>query len=257
MSNQAYLTISVDDGHPTDVHSAELLQEFGLKATFYIPARNAEREVMSVARIQEIARYFEVGSHTFNHKPLRNLPDEEARAEINNGKRWLEDVAGAAVAAFCYPRGKFHSGSIKLVREAGFLGARTCRLNLHSFPKNPFLWGVSTHAYSHSAAIQIRHALLESNFEGLCNFVFTHKLAQHWPEHFEHAVDSVEKHGGVAHLYFHSWEIEEQGQWNDLKQILKHISQRKNLVRLTNGDLFKLWHPRGEKKGDLLCSGPE
>jgi len=244
MSNQAYLTISVDDGHPTDLQSAELLQRVGLKATFYIPARNPERELMSLQGIQEVAKHFEVGSHTFNHRPLRNLSDEEARTEINDGKKWLEDLTGGKVAAFCYPRGKFHSGSVKLVGEAGFVGARTCMLNVNSFPQNPFLWGVSTHGYSHPAAIQIRHALLEKNFKGILNFVFTHKLAYDWSEHFRHAVDFVEKHGGVAHLYFHSWEIEEQGQWNNLRQLLENISHRKGLLRLTNGDLFKLWHCR-------------
>lgn len=249
MSNQAYLTLSVDDGHPTDMRSAELLEKFGLKATFYVPARNPEREVMSLQGIQDVAKHFEVGSHTFNHKPLSGLSDEEARAEINDGKKWLEDVAGDEVVAFCYPRGKFRAGSVKLVREAGFLGARTCMLNVNSFPKNPFLWGVSTHGYSHPAAIQIRHALLEKNFEGLRNFIFTHKLAQLWSEHFRLAVNAVEKHGGVAHLYFHSWEMEEQGQWNDLTRLFEHISQRKGLVRLTNGDLFKLWYAGTQKDG--------
>ena len=47
MKDTGYLTISVDDGHPTDFKSAELLARYGLKATFYIPARNPEREVMT------------------------------------------------------------------------------------------------------------------------------------------------------------------------------------------------------------------
>jgi len=248
MSNKAYVTISVDDGHPADLQSAELLDEVGLKATFYIPARNPERELMSLQAIQEVAKQFELGSHTFNHRPLRELSDRHARTEINDGKKWLEDLTGDTVSAFCYPSGKFNSRTVRLVQEAGFVGARTCMLNVNTFPKNPFLWGVSTQGYSHSAATQIRHALLEKNFTGIVNFVFTHKLAQHWSEHFKHAVDFVEKHGGVAHLYFHSWEIEELGQWSELKQVLASIAQRKSLVRLTNGDLFKLWHCRPDKR---------
>ena len=141
MNKSAYLTISVDDGHPTDIQSAELLQKFGLKATFYIPARNPERELMSEALIRQLAGTFEVGSHTFNHKPLKDLADAEARIEITDGKKWLEDLTGAEVVSFCYPRGKFHSRTVKLVKEAGFLGARTCMFNLSSFPKNPFLMG--------------------------------------------------------------------------------------------------------------------
>jgi peptidoglycan/xylan/chitin deacetylase (PgdA/CDA1 family) len=242
MKNQSYLTISIDDGHLTDLRAAELLQKLGLKATFYIPARNQERELMSTAQIRQIAANFEVGSHSLNHRPLTSLPKQEAELEINSGKKWLEDLIGQEVIAFCYPQGKFHSGTIELVKQAGFLGARTCMFNLSSFPINPFLWGVSTHAYSHSIAIQIRHALLEKNFQGISNFVFIHKLAQDWPKHFSYAVDFVEKYGGVAHLYFHSWEIEELNQWNKLENVLGSISKRHKLMRVTNGKLFQLWH---------------
>jgi peptidoglycan/xylan/chitin deacetylase (PgdA/CDA1 family) len=244
MNRPAYLTISVDDGHPTDLKSAELLQKLGLKATFYIPARNPERQLMSEPMIRELAGIFELGSHTYNHKPLSDLHDWAARAEITEGKKWLEDITGSEVVSFCYPRGKFHGGTVKLVSEAGFLGARTCLFNLHGFPQNPFLWGVSTHAYSHSIITQIRHALLERNCRGVSNFAIVHKFARDWASHFYRAVDFVEQHGGVAHLYFHSWEIDELKQWSKLENLLESISQRKTLVRVTNGDLFARWAVR-------------
>jgi peptidoglycan/xylan/chitin deacetylase (PgdA/CDA1 family) len=238
MKKIGYLTISVDDGHPSDLKSAELLAQYALKATFYIPARNPERHVMTGNQINEIARTFEIGSHTFNHRPLKHASREEARAEIENGKKWLEDVTGKEAITFCYPQGKFNPVTVKLVREAGFLGARTCMFNLCGYPGNPFLWGVSTHAYSHSIPTQIRHALLERNFRGMSNFALVHRFEQDWAKHFLRAVEFVEQNGGVAHLYFHSWEIDEQGQWSKLENVLKNISQGKTLVRVTNGDLF-------------------
>jgi peptidoglycan/xylan/chitin deacetylase (PgdA/CDA1 family) len=243
MDNPGYLTISIDDGHPTDLRSAELLARYSLKATFYIPARNPERDVMTESQVKEIARTFEVGSHTFNHRPLKCAPREEARTEIENGKKWLEDVTGKEAVAFCYPQGKFNPVTVKLVRQAGFLGGRTCMFNLNGIPENPFVWGVSTHAYSHSIVTQIRHALLEQNFLGLLNFATIHKFAQDWAEHFSHALDFVERYGGVAHLYFHSWEIEEKDHWNKLENLLNNISRRKTFIRVTNGDLFAQWQP--------------
>ena len=248
MSDSAYLTISVDDGHPTDLKAAELLNKYGFKATFYIPARNTEREVMTGDQIREIAATFEVGSHTLNHRPLKHLGREEARAEIKNGKTWLEDLIGQEAVSFCYPQGKFRAGTVELVRQAGFLGARTCMFNLKEYPENPFLWGVSTHAYSHSIVTQIRHALLERNFRGVSNFAVVHKFEQDWARHFSRAVDFVEQHGGVAHLYFHSWEIEEQNQWSKLETLLEGVSRRKTLVRITNGDLFARWHAESDSR---------
>jgi len=249
VKHTGYLTISVDDGHPTDLKSTELLNRYGVKATFYIPTRNSEREVMNEGQIREVARIFDVGSHTLNHRPLKHVSHEEARAEIENGKKWLEDVTGKESVAFCYPKGKFNPVTLKLVREAGFLGARTCMFNLCGYPDNPFLWGVSTHAYSHSIMTQIRHALLERNFRGVLNFAVIHKFAQDWTKHFSHAMEFVEQNGGVAHLYFHSWEIEEQGQWSKLEDLLKNISERRALVRVTNGDLFARYYANSD--GDM------
>jgi peptidoglycan-N-acetylglucosamine deacetylase len=240
---ERYVTISVDDGHPTDLKTARLLHKYGLQATFYIPACNPERAVMSADQIAELGAQFEIGGHTFHHTPLKTLRQEKAWAEINDGKRWLEDVLGQPVVSFCYPRGKFNATTIALVREAGFLGARTCLFNLNGFPRDPFCWGVSTHACDHSRSIQVRHAFLEGNFSGVWNFLRHYKAATNWQVHFRHALDYVGKYGGIAHLYLHSWEIEEGGQWQSLESTFDLIAQYK-LCAVTNGTLFRQWSVR-------------
>lgn len=239
-----YVTISIDDGHPTDVKTAELLEKYGLAATFYLPSNNAERPVMRSSDIREIARRFEVGGHTLNHTPLRFLRPEKAWAEIRDGKSWLEHEVGRPVVSFCYPRGKFNGKLAAMVKQAGFLGARTCLQNVTSFPKNPFCWGVSTHAGDHSVYIQIRHALLEGNLAGARNYFRTYDCATEWDTHFMYALDDVEVHGGIAHLYLHSWEIDESQHWVKLEHVFESISARTTLTRITNGALFSLWEAR-------------
>ena len=243
------VTISIDDGHVTDLRTAELLSKHGLQATFYIPARNPERPVMPTAQMRELAGSFEIGAHTLNHVPLKALPEAEAWEEIAGSKKWLEDNIGKPAVSFCYPMGKFNASTPGLVRKAGFQGARTCSFNLHDFPKNPYLWGVSTHAYSHSKLIQLRHAALEGNFLGMLNFVRTYNSTTDWQEQFLHGLDHVEKSGGVAHLYLHSWEIDELGQWDRLEAVFSAISRRK-LTKLTNGALFQLWKSRHNHNGN-------
>jgi peptidoglycan/xylan/chitin deacetylase (PgdA/CDA1 family) len=228
-----YVTISIDDGHPTDVKTAELLEKYGLAATFYIPSKNAERPVMRSFDIREIARRFEVGGHTLNHTPLRFLRPERAWDEIRDGKSWLEHEVGRPVVSFCYPRGKFNGRLAAMVQQAGFLGARTCLLNVTSFPKNPFYWGASTHAGNHS--------VLEGNLAGVRNYFRTYDCATEWDTHFMHALDDVEVHGGIAHLYMHSWEIDESQHWAKLERVFESISARTSLTKITNGALFSLW----------------
>lgn len=243
---ERYVTISVDDGHPTDLRTADLLDKYGLAATFYIAGRNPERPVMAAAQIREISQRFEVGGHTMNHVPLRFLPREKAWLEINEGKTWLENVLGQRVISFCYPRGKFNARTAALVKQAGFVGARTCLLNLSEFPRDPFFWGVTTHAGPHSKLIQVRHALLDQNFIGAWNFFRTYKGSTGWQPHFLYALDHVEAHGGIAHLYLHSWEIADAGDWGRLESVFKSTCKRDSLTRVTNGTLFEIWKARHE-----------
>jgi peptidoglycan-N-acetylglucosamine deacetylase len=241
---ERFVTISIDDGHETDFKTAELLDKYGLQATFYIPARNPERPVIKGNQIRELATKFEIGAHTMNHVPLKSLPDPQAWAEIAESKRWLEDTTGKAAFSFCYPRGKFNGSTPGLVEQAGFHGGRTCLYNLNGFPRNPFLWGVSTHAYSHSRAIQVRHATLECNFAGMLNFVRTHKAASDWQHHFSYGLEHVAQRGGIAHLYMHSWEIDELGQWDRVEQTFAEIARQDDFKKVTNGFLFELWRTR-------------
>lgn len=243
VANERYVTISVDDGSTGDMKTAELLHKYGLQATFYMPGRNPERPVMPVHQIRELAQQFEVGSHTLNHCPLKFLSDEKASREITEGKQALEQILGEPVISFCYPRGKFNGTTPVLVKNAGFLGARTSLMNLHEFPENPFLWGVSTLAYPLSKFIHVRHALLESNFVGIRNFFRDYKGATDWQQHFSCALDRVLQHGGIAHLMMHSWEMESLGDWNRLEAVFAAISGS-GFVSVTNGHLYRVWSSR-------------
>jgi peptidoglycan/xylan/chitin deacetylase (PgdA/CDA1 family) len=240
VNSERYITISVDDGSAQDLRAADLLDQYGLQATFYSPAVNPERPVMPVGQIRELSGRFEIGSHTYNHQALGSLPDEQAWTEIRDGKKWLEDLLGETAASFCYPRGKFNRRTPALVKRAGFIGGRTCHFNVHAFPHDPFLWGVSTHACDHSQLNQVRHAALERNWMGIQNFFSVYKAATNWQTHFFHGLRHVEQHGGIAHLYFHGWEIDELGQWEQLSSVLKSVAQS-GLTSITNGALFSLW----------------
>ena len=233
-----YITISVDDGHETDLRTADLLDEVGLRATFYIPATNPERPVMSNEEIRRIAARFEVGGHTFHHLPLTGFGPEESRREIVDGKAWLEDIAEGPIRSFCYPQGKFNAALARQVQDAGFACGRTCFLNLTAPPAHPYTWGVSTQAFSHSRQIQVRHAVVERNWTGLANYARIFRGTVDWEDHFLAAVKHVEGHGGIAHLFLHSWEIDQHDGWDKLRRLLVGVRDNSSLVSVTNGELF-------------------
>lgn len=69
----------------------------------------------------------EIGGHTVSHAILALLDDQQARAEIVDGKRRLEEITGAPVRVFAYPNGKpgrdYGPRDVGLVKEAGFAAA--------------------------------------------------------------------------------------------------------------------------------------
>jgi peptidoglycan/xylan/chitin deacetylase (PgdA/CDA1 family) len=169
---------------------------------------------------------------------LPALDDDRARLEIEDGKAWLEDAASMRVSSFCYPRGKFNRRIADLVSRAGFIGARTTMGNIVTSPANVFVCGATTQAFSHSQFIQARHAVLEGNWIGAVNYARIFRFATDWTDHFERGVSYVSEHGGIAHLWFHSWELDKYDQWARLEQLLLRLKARYQFRCVTNGYLF-------------------
>ena len=71
-----------------------------------------------------------IGAHTFSHRPLSHLPVEEARQEIQVGRRLLEQHTGSEALHFSYPyggAGQAGPREFALVRGEGFRTAVTTR----------------------------------------------------------------------------------------------------------------------------------
>jgi peptidoglycan/xylan/chitin deacetylase (PgdA/CDA1 family) len=251
---EKYVTLSVDDGHPTDLRTVDLLHKYGLTATFYVPATNHERVVLTPTQVRDIDRQFEVGSHTWSHIRLTLMSDEKARREVVDGKKFSEDTLGHEVVAFCYPGGKFTRRIETHVEEAGFLAGRTCRYFLNDYPKNPFSWDISTYANTYPAYVQVRHCLLEYNFAGAYKYLTTFRASVPWVTQFVCALDDVAQNGGMAHLYFHSWEIDQNGEWDKLESLFQTIAQYKQqhkVTPVTNSFLYRRWHEQRAASGAI------
>ena len=130
--------ITFDDGY-TNVHDNALpvLQALGFTATTYFVAGHPggynhwdiEKDIprsglMNEQQIQNWARAGqEIGSHTIDHVHLTQLPENEARQQIEASKHGLETVFGVPVTAFCYPYGDESAAIREMTRQAGYTNA--------------------------------------------------------------------------------------------------------------------------------------
>jgi len=66
------------------------------------------------------------GAHTVNHPSLTNMPFQQAKWEITQSKKDIEERLGKQVTAFSYPHGTFSPEIVKLAQESGC----TCAVSL-------------------------------------------------------------------------------------------------------------------------------
>jgi peptidoglycan/xylan/chitin deacetylase (PgdA/CDA1 family) len=254
-SSRPVVTTSWDDGHPLDLRVAAVLARYGLRGTFYVPLLPVAARVLGRTEMRELLDMgMEIGSHTVTHAVLTELPDAEADRELSNSRRMLEDSLGVEVSSFCYPKGRF---STRITRRARLAGYRLCRTTVDfrtGVHFDPVRMPVSLQLFPHGASAYYRHALRHRNWRGLWNWRGRFGGATELEGLASRMLDRIREHGGVFHLWGHSWEIEERGLWPLLDRVAAMLAGLTEAVRLTNRELSGIGIPAGSNR-DIL--GPE
>jgi hypothetical protein len=240
MSALPRFSMSVDDGHPLDLRMADLLQSHDIKATFYLPITNQEgTPVLSSANMRELARSFEVGSHTRSHRFLNTLHGAEAWREIIDGKQQLQDQLGEAVEGFCYPGGRYHHLHKLQVRYAGFRYARTTqnlRIDL-AFPL--FEMPTTAQFYPHARSVFLRNFISQRHWTKRRAALSVSLAKSDWLMRLHALLDLAIDQRGVFHLWCHSIDIEKYQLWGQLDTFLSRVaSQISTDQRVYNRDLI-------------------
>jgi peptidoglycan/xylan/chitin deacetylase (PgdA/CDA1 family) len=131
--------VTFDDCYHNNLAAAEVLAQHELPATFFVPASfvgtnhtfpwdRHQRPLSNLTwdDLRVMADMgFEIGSHTLTHPNLATLALAEARHEIANSRKVIEERLGRPVRWFAYPFGgpeHFREDFLPLVAEAGYVG---------------------------------------------------------------------------------------------------------------------------------------
>jgi peptidoglycan/xylan/chitin deacetylase (PgdA/CDA1 family) len=102
----------------------------------------------------------EIGSHGLRHVALAEIPLAQARTEIFDSKKTLEDLAGRAVRHFCYPYGSWNQNVRDLVEEAGYETATTVEPGTNAPGADPFTLRRHLAAHARPWRTALKHRLL-------------------------------------------------------------------------------------------------
>lgn len=147
------LVITFDDGYVNVLcHGVEPLAREGFKALLFLPADllgkcnqwdvplgEAPEPIMNPSQVREwLAAGHDIGSHTLTHPYLTQLSREQARREIADSRKKLEDLFGRKIRHFCYPYGDWNQAVSDWVQEAGYQTACTTLPGVNGPADSPF-----------------------------------------------------------------------------------------------------------------------
>jgi len=114
------LALTFDDGpHPEWTPATlEMLARAGVRATFFLIGREAEKHPEIVRRI--VAEGHAVGGHSFDHSVITQLTPAELVADLGRCRDAIAQACGTVTPLFRPPKGEVSFGAIRTVCRAGF-----------------------------------------------------------------------------------------------------------------------------------------
>jgi peptidoglycan/xylan/chitin deacetylase (PgdA/CDA1 family) len=111
------VALTFDDGPSPQrtPYVLEVLKEKGVTATFFLQGSHAEDHPDLVRRIRDDGHV--IGNHSYSHAYFPELTPDQAREEITETNRILEEILGTPPALFRYPHGESSPAADEVLRE--------------------------------------------------------------------------------------------------------------------------------------------
>ncbi len=119
-THERTVALSFDDGpHPHFTPAIlDLLERHDIPATFFLIGRHVLKYPLLAQRIA--ARQHEIGNHTFNHRILPLLRDEEVKSEIHQTEEAIRIHTGRQPRFIRPPMGLFTKRTVNMIEACGY-----------------------------------------------------------------------------------------------------------------------------------------
>lgn len=212
------LTLSYDDGVPQDKRLVEILDRHGIKCTFNINSgqygggRMTREEAVSLYRNSG----HEVAVHGYTHPFLEWLDDTEVLFEILEDRKAIEADYATFARGMAYPFGTYSPSVIEILKACGIVYARTVH---------------STHGFDFPENWLTLHPTCHHNDPELM------ELAQRFAEDAPYA-----GHPRMFYLWGHSYEFDDNSNWNLAEEFAAYIGNRDDIWYATNIEVYDYVH---------------
>ncbi len=179
--SRGMITFNFDDGLKSVYQNAMPIMEahnltsshYFITGNFTFPAYMSATEMQSLNQ-----KGNEIGSHSKSHPYLTNISDSTAKGEIEGSKSDLSTYGVTPNNFFVYPFGDFNSRTIELVKNAGYIGARTSNIGYNTKNSDKF-------------ALRSQHIESTTTFSQVKNYIDTAMREKTWLILEIHDVDNT------------------------------------------------------------------
>lgn len=221
------ITFSFDDGVTQDIRMIEILDKYGLKATFnlnsgkfgmnypYEPnGKVVDRRLVEPTQVKELYKNHEVAVHTVGHFNLTELPDSCVTWQVETDRRLLEELIGKEIRCMAYPCGGVNNDD----RVANVL-KRTSKIRFARTITSTYSFNLQENLLRFNPTIHFKDKKLVELAEKFLAL-----------EHDEPK---------VLYVWGHTYELDaEDGEWERFEKLCKIISGKNDIFYGTNGEVF-------------------
>lgn len=132
------VVVTFDDGHITYLQYAlPILERYQIPSVNFLIWNHLLSGIPAYISLEDAKRLSHhplvtLGSHTLSHPILVEIGIDQAKTEIVESKKKLENILNKDIHYFCYPTGAFNEEIIQLVQGAGYrLAFTTTRKHLN------------------------------------------------------------------------------------------------------------------------------
>lgn len=220
------LTLSYDDGVQQDKRLVDIINAHGLKCTFNINSgcyaeegteypegtihrRMTRRECLELYKNSG----HEVAVHSLTHPFLEKLSPARVSYEVLKDRENLEKEFGGIVRGMAYPMGTFSDDVVEAIKNCGIAYSRTT---------------VSTERFSVPTDWLRMPATCHHRNPRLM------ELAQKFTE-----AKMQKKHPTLFYLWGHSYEFEDNNNWNIIEEFAEYMGGRDDIWYATNIEIYE------------------
>ena len=221
------VTFSFDDGIEQDVRAIEILDKYGLKATFNLNSgkfgtsypfewngRNIERVLLEPTEVKTRYQNHEVAGHTMGHFNLTELPNSCVAWQVETDRKLLEELTGKEVRCMAYPCGDVNNDD----RVAEVIRTQT-KIRFARTITSTYSFDLQENLLRFNPTLHFKD---EKTFELAKAFL---------------ALETDEPK--LLYIWGHTYELDSaDGEWERFEELCKLLSRKADIFYGTNGEVF-------------------